>query len=327
MIRPLVLGGMVYGPTYIDIFDRFCVASLRAPANLEALRSNGAKVVLCTTKEDAPRLAAILGDIPHELYEMPQEDGADLFQTLAGVQAGLVEYAADRDCAFHMLMPDQCYSEAYFPNLFRLAANGDVLHNGLNVGMSAAANLEPHYWGTWVLRVPAADLGDIAWKHLHPRMSAYLMNRAVVPSSMPPSHFHLWRAHDRVMLFSSHNSPVYLTPESARRYHPPPIGTLDTEIQWMVGNFVVPSIDDDMVMIGIEHKPMEALPYVDWFTFAKNCWGHIGLVLERLEYFRKPIAEVPAAVVEGAPTAADVLERQGRIADGLEEWGIVGAAA
>jgi hypothetical protein len=331
-VRPLVLGGMVYGQTFLDIFERFCVASLRAPENLEALRSNGAKVVLCTTKEDAPRLTAILGDLPHELYELPKDTGADVFQTLAGVQAGMVAYAADRNCAFHMLMPDQMYSKRYFPNLFRLAAHGDVLHNGLNVDLSSAQSDLAHcqYWNGDVLdsvRIPADMLGALAWEHLHERMSAYLMNRAKVPASMPPSHFHMWRAADRVMLFSPYNSPVYLTPETARRFPSGPVGTLDREIQRMVVEFVCPSIDDDMVLIGIEREPAKPLPYVDWETFAERCWSEIGGEWARLPYYRKPTAEIPAAVLEGMPTAADVLSRQRVIADGLEEWAIVGEAA
>jgi hypothetical protein len=327
-VSPLILGGMVYGQTFLDIFERFCVASLRAPANLEALRSNGAKVVLCTTKDDAPRLTAILGDLPHELYELPKDTGADVFQTLAGVQAGLVGYAAERNCAFHMLMPDQMYSARYFPNLFRLAAHGDVLHNGLNVDMTAAFGVVA--WrnimdGT--LSIPADALGDMAWDRLHGRMRAYMMNAASVPKSMPPSHFHLWRARDRVMLFSPYNSPVYLTPETARRFPSGPVGTLDREIQKMATEFVCPSIDDDMVLIGIEHEPAKPLPYVNWETFAENCWGNIGGEWARLAYYRKPTAEIPAAALEGMPTAADVLSRQRVIADGLEEWAIVGEAA
>jgi hypothetical protein len=352
MIRPLILGGMVYGPTYLDIFERFCVASLRAPANLEALRSNGAKVVLCTTKEDAPRLTAILGDLPHELYELPCRPSprttieameaptpinapscsADVFQTLAGVQAGMVAYAAERNCAFHMLMPDQMYSARYFPNLFRLAAHGDVLHNGLNVRIDAYDAMDDHRFRSvgqsgYYIAASAADLGDIAWRFLHERMAAYPMNWAKVPTAMPPSHFHLWRARDRVMLFSPYNSPVYLTPETARRFPSGPVCTLDREIQKMVGEFIVPALEDDMVLIGIEHEAHKPAPYVDWTTFAENCWSEIGGEWARLAYYRKPTAEIPAAVLEGMPTAADVLSRQRVIADGLEEWAIVGEAA
>jgi hypothetical protein len=331
-VHPLILGGMVYGQTFLDIFERFCVASMRAPANLEALRSNGAKVVMCTTREDAPRLAAILGDLPHELYELPKDTGADLFQTLAGVQAGMVAYAAERNSAFHMLMPDQMYSEAYFPNLFRLAAHGDVVHNGLNVSIHAYDAMDDHRFRSvgqsgYYIAASATHLGDIAWNNLHHRMAAYPMNWAKVPTSMPPSHFHLWRAADRAMLFSPYNSPVYLTPETARRFPSGPVCTLDREIQKMVGEFVCPSIDDDMVLIGIEHEPAKPKPYVDWETFAENCWGEIGGEWARLAYYRKPTAEIPAATLEGMPTAADVLSRQRVIADGLEEWAIVGEAA
>jgi hypothetical protein len=178
------------------------------------------------------------------------------------------------------------------------------------------------------LQISAAELGDLAWRHLHDRMSAYLMNRAKVPASMPPSHFHLWRARDRVMMFSPYNSPVYLTPETARRHPAPPHGTLDREIQRMVSDFVCPTLADDMVLIGIEHESKgEPSPYVDWETFAESCWGEIGGQWARLPYYAKPIAEIPASVLEGMPTAADVLSRQRVIADGLEEWAIVGEAA
>jgi hypothetical protein len=222
-------------------------------------------------------------------------------------------------------MPDQMYSGRYFPNLFRLAAHGDVLHNGLNVDISVAADLDWRRYNS-ALPVSAQALGYMAWHHLHGRM-LYLMNGAWVPRYMPPTHFHLWRCDDRVMLFSPYNSPVYLTPETARRFPSGPVGTLDREIQKMAVDFVCPSIEDDMVLIGIEREPAKPLPYVDWETFAERCWSEIGGEWARLPYYRKPTAEIPAAVLEGMPTAADVLSRQRVIADGLEEWAIVGEAA
>jgi hypothetical protein len=335
-VRPLTLGGMVYGQTFLDIFERFCVASLRAPANLEALRDNSASLALYTDRESSERLRAILGDLlPYDLYELTPNPNEWLYETLAAAHALLVRRAAANDRAFHMLMPDQCYSERYFPNLFRLAEQGDVVHNGLNVDMAGASGIA--MWTDIVhglvtdecrLAIPAVALGAIAWRNLHERMSAYLMNRVQVPGPMPLAHFHLWRARDRVLLFSPHNNPMYMTPETLRRYPEHPAGTLDTQAQWMLRDFVCPTLEDDMVAVGIEHGPGPAYrPPVEWSTFAANCWREIGGHFPRLQYYRKPIAEIPAAIMEGMPTAADVLQRQRVIADGLEEWGIVGAAA
>lgn len=321
MIRPLILGGMVFGDTFLDLFERFCVASMRSPANLEALRDNGAKVVVYTNREDAPRLAAILdGLLPYELRELPPFPKGKLFEMLAAVHAILCKRTSAEGTALHMLMPDQMYSSWYFRNLFRLAERGDVAHGGLNVSLSAAPQLLA-YGANGFLSIPAEALGDIGWRHLHHRMSQFLMNRAKVPVSMPDAHFHLWRARDRLMLFSPYFNPVYLTPESARRW--PVDATLDAQVQWMVENFFVPSLDDDMVMIGLEHAPWPTHPPVDWATFATRCWKDMGFQAYRIEYYRKPVVEIPAAVIEGAPTAEDVLERQGKIADGIEEWGIV----
>jgi hypothetical protein len=336
-VLPLTLGGMVYGPTFLDIFERFCVASLRSPANMEALRSNGAKVVLYTDRESSERLRAILGDLlPHELYELTPNTSECLFETLGAVHYVLTQRAADEGRAFHMLMPDVVYSERYFPNLFRLAVagaayGGDVLHNTINASASASVYLDWKRRPVGVLAASAADLGDIAWRCLHERHAAYLMNRAKVPTSMALGQqmqlLHLWRARDRVMLFSPHNSPVYLTPATARRYPQPVMNTLDGQIQFMVGNFVCPSLDDDMAMICIEHAPAKGAPWpnVDWATFANYCWKEIGYQTLHLQYFRKPTMELHASVLEGMPTAEDVLQRQGVIADGLEEWGAIKA--
>lgn len=329
MIRPLVLGGMVYGQTFLDIFERFCAASLRAPANLEALRSNGAKVALYTDRQSSERLKALLADLlPYDLWELTPNPNDRLYETLGAVHYVLTQRTADEGRAFHMMMPDQMYSERYFPNLFRMAVYGDVLHNTINAHMSAAPDLEPYRDGR-ALTVPARDLGDITWRHLHPRMGRYLMNRAKVPVSMPRSldhqHIHLWRARDRVMLFSPNNTPVYLTPETARHYPKPALNTLDGQIQWMVGNFVCPGLEDDMAMVCIEHAEAKGAPDpdVDWATFASECWLEIGYQPLRLQYFRKPTLELHASVIEGLPTAEDVLRRQGEIADGIEEWGVI----
>ncbi|HEX7971880.1 MAG TPA: hypothetical protein VF501_06640, partial [Thiobacillus sp.] len=230
-------------------------------------------------------------------------------------QAVQVREAAAAGHAYHMYMPDMVYSANYMPRLFALAEwHGDIIHNAVNATVAATDDLELYRQADNSLAIPAVAMGDIAWSHLHARQSQYLMNGAEVPVRMPYTHFHIWRARDRLMFFSPHNGPVYLTPRTASRLGYC-TGTMDTQTQKVIGaDFFAPSIDDDMAVICLELGSVDLEHWVDWHDFAHACWMQIECRDDHLEYYKRPIAEMPTAIIDDtAPAAADVLAMQADI--------------
>lgn len=108
----LLLAGQVYGARHLDMFDDYCVPSMLAPANQEALRQNGALVEMYTNEEsllavqasmaqlEAAGIETVIKLMPDELFRKGYTWlllGAT--HTLSG------QRAARSGMDFHMLMP------------------------------------------------------------------------------------------------------------------------------------------------------------------------------------------------------------------------------
>lgn len=315
----LLLGAVVWGDVFADIFERFCLASMRSPANLAALQEDGAQLEIYTDVATELRIQGIVGNCGIDADVRLTHLCANKYDTLAQAHAQQVADCVHQNRPFHMVVADQTYSENYWPNLFRLAAkHGNIIHSGINCTLSGAGPALERFRGTdGSLSVPARELGRITWENRHNRLSQLVMN----DGEWPHFHMHLWRARDRAMIFCPHNSPVYLTPETGRslgRTH----STLDA-MAHLLGDFHAPTLEDDMTLSGIEADDgIGQYGRVNWEHFAGRCWEQAKSVESIRRYYRQPSAEVPIPVDESAPTADEVLVRQLAIANRVIDYGI-----
>lgn len=318
----LMLGGVCYGRMFLDIFARYSLPSMLAKANREALE--GAVLALYTDEETYGDLLLLLrqAEVNCSVRVMPPEVMAyskdrqldDAFwRRLSAAQALLVTQAARSGMPFHMFMPDQLYDGSYFPALNRLSAKHPrIAHNGLNVDMTAAPALERYRRGE-ALDIPAKALTDISWANLHWRMSRFLWNDST-PESVPACHFQLWRARDRVMMFTPHSNTAYMDAETCRRMDVPelPGATIDAIIPQLFGlDYYVPTVADDLAFIALEwpDRPMENPPIalrINTAGLVENC-RRTGP--QFLDYYTKP-HELPASNDDAAPTAEEVMRVQ-----------------
>lgn len=323
----LLLAGQVYGAHYLDMFDDYCVSSMLAPANREALVANNALVEMYTNADSFDMLEAHMQrlkdvGIDTSIRLIPDE----LFQPgytwlLLGATHTLSgQHAARTGMDFHMLMPDQAYSVNFFPNLFRLAdQHGCVTQTALNMDGAGMPALTKFFRLDGTLEAPALDLADIAWEYLHERMAVQIANNAVIPDYMPNTHYHLWRARDRVLLFSACSNPIFVTSEVCQKFesNDPTTSTLDIWPQALFDtDFYSPSPEDDMAVIGIEPGGAWAGPTKELFAavddeaFAANYWSWIGNRDDHLIYYEKPVLDLAASPYDGVPSVEEVFERQ-----------------
>lgn len=321
----LMLGGVLYGDTFMDIFAHYCLPTILSEANCAALRAQDATIALYTDKESRPRLgrimdrAAIRG-LRVMVLVMPSEvmaPSVGLFLRLSVAQSLLVQRAAGAGMAFHMLMPDQVYSQTYFPSLERLGVR-NVFNPGPKVDYAAATpDLEAYRQPDGTLDIPSAALGDIGWRHTI--MCA--MNDGAIPDRLPADHCHLWRARDRMMFFSPYGNTAYMTPQTcaAMDQGATPTGTLDCHARRLFGaEFYAPTVDDDMVYIGLSDPRIPAVKdtrFVDRGTFLKQCVGHMAGDKANLAYYTRPVEMAASPTLNDAPEAEWVMSQQSAIAD------------
>jgi hypothetical protein len=317
----LILGGLLYGRKFLEIFRRYSLPSMCAPQNRAALADNHATIALYTD-------AATYGDLLLALMEagitatvrvVPDEviNHPAFWVRLATAQALWCQHAARSGRPYHMFMPDQNYDEAYFANLLRLARkHRRIAHVGLNTNMTAAPDLERYRRRDGSLAIPARQLTDIAWKHLHWRMSRHVLNRAT-PEKMPNCHYQTWRARDRVTVFTPHCNTAYMDAETCRLMEDERIShtTIDARIQGLFElDFYVPSFEDGMSYIGLEYPGREREPpewpvRIGMDDFIARCCSEIRHRPEYLLWYRRP-HEIPASDDPMFPDAETVLVRQ-----------------
>jgi hypothetical protein len=317
--RGLLIGGPVWGDVYTDIFERYCLATMRSPANLAALQANGATLEIHTDEYSRPRLEAMLKDcgIPSEV--VVTSAGGSKYDILGQIHAQQVAACVARNLPFHMLVADQMYSENYFPRMFKLAKeHGNLIHSGVCCkAASARPFLDLFRKPDGSITISASALGRITWNNRHNRLSNFLMN----DGEWPNFHMHIWRSRDRAMIFCPHNSPIYLLPETGRALGATH-STLDA-MAHMIGDYYAPTFEDDMTLSNIDCTgEIEPSGRVNWERFAERGWQQAKTIKNLEFYYKRPSAEVAIALDEDAPTAADITARQAVIADRMIAFAI-----
>jgi hypothetical protein len=321
----LIMGGLLYGPVFLDIFQRFSLPTILAEQNRTALARHGATSALYTDAATEPALErllvgarihgidAIARVVPEEVIQHPS-----FWARLATAQSLWCQRAARAGGSYHMFMPDQSYDATYFPNLLRLGTrHRRIAHLGLNVNMTAAPDLEMFRDRDGVLTIPTRCLTDIAWKHLHWRMNRHILNNAKPPDKMPNCHFQTWRARDRLIGFSPHCNPAFMDAETCRQLDLDGINhtTLDAQISGLFKlDFYVPTFEDGMSYIGIEYpgrsREDPSWPvYIGMDDFIARCCAETRHRPEYLVYYQRP-HEIPASIDPLAPEAEEVMVRQ-----------------
>jgi hypothetical protein len=313
----LLIGGPVWGDVYTDIFERYCFATMRSPANLAALQANNARLEIHTDEATRPRLEAMVKDCGFEAEIRPMTMGSGKYDSLARTHAQQVADCVRDNRPFHMLVADQTYSENYWPNLFRLAAkHGNLMHSGINCTLSGAGPALDRFRNQdGSLSISAKELGRITWEHRHNRLSQFVMN----DGEWPNIHMHLWRAADRAMIFCPHNSPVYLLPDTGRGLGAT-VSTLDA-MAHLIGDYYAPTLEDDMTLSGIEaNDRVGEHGRVEWDQFAERAWGQAKSLKGIRRYYTRPTAEVYLPVDAREPSPEEVMVRQTDIANRLIDY-------
>ena len=307
----ILMGAPLWGREYIDRFLRYCLPTLAAPDNIEAL-SGRCRIVLYTPAEARPMLFQATGTlrasgiemvfrtIPEWVMELAKETYGLRFCMIGCVQNIVAHMAARDGMGFHMLMVDHVYSRSYFKNLVRLSRDHQAIAQaGMSIDIEAAAPLVEAYRDeNGPLSIPDRAMGDMAAKWMHAESRALFMNDAP-EGKMAAGPRLIWRSTEGVHIYSPFANPAWLAPHLMAV---PPVAfssTMDCLMPDYVPDnvFHVPTAEDGMSFVDASApgKPIHGA----WVTPDEWCewwWGRIRFFRGYWPYFQRPFTLPTTAV-------------------------------
>lgn len=330
----VLMGCPVWGEDYVDRFAAYTIPTLMAPENLAALKDR-CRLVIYTQSAAVSylhRLTAWVRRAGIEVIFRPIPDGvmrmlargdySSRFRTLSVVGNVLTHMAGRAGMGFHILQPDHLYGPRYFKNLLRLSADHEaIIQMSLNASLEGIkGEVERYRTESGALAIPDRDLGDMAFRHMHPQCQLHSMNAATFPDKLPMSHRLWWQGKDAVHIYSSHINPAWLSPRLCLDSPIAFTSTLDTLLPELVPpdvQFYVPTVEDEMTFIEFSdgEKPANR-PYVNFNDFAMNFWGSSSFTGEYMPYFERP-SLIPIKPKASHITDEEIGRQFGLIKEGL----------
>ena len=311
----LLMGCPIWGELYVRTFLDYTLPTMLAPRNLEALAGRS-RIVLFAPNIEARMLWQRLRDVenrfgiefqigllpPHVMGLIENGHPHLRYPLLGVVQTLLLHIAGRHGMGFHMLQPDHVYGPAYFENLDRLSQlYKAITHTSISASLDT---IEPELnryrndlgGGISSLVVPDRELGDMGWRHLHPRSRLSVMNDMRFPDRLPWSHLWNWQARDHLRIYCWHTNGTYLAPDLCQKVPALNLSTLDTQLPFYMNNNDVafPAVGDEMCFIELSEvasKPVESQT-VDFETFGHRVWSMVSYTDSHLG-FMKMFSEVP----------------------------------
>jgi hypothetical protein len=332
--RGLLMGCPIWGEEYVDRFFYFGLPSIRGAASLAALKEYGCRLVIYTDDESFDRLWVMkravrkLGIdcevhvIPQEIIEQVPDKPLNRYWLLGTVQQLLIQEAAESGMGFHALHPDHLHCDGYFANLLRLAETNDcIAQTGISGDIEKCLpELEQWRKEDGSLEIPALELGDMGWRHLHKQTRYNLMNKVDMTEGFPQSHFQCWQGEDKLYLYCCHMNAAWMAPNVCRdapvRLH----NALDTELPYFMtpnATVCVPDASDGMTFIELsDDTKTSGDALVPFGEFAAQCWGTVHWRDDWLPFF-KVANEVPIKPQAEFLAVEEIQRRQNSIVQAL----------
>lgn len=302
----LFMGCPVWGDAYVERFLRYTLASILSASNLDALR-NRCRIALYTSQEDFPRLVRGTADLPRgidmqidiippEVIALTKLSDINAYWILGTVNGIHLQMCKRLGMAYHMLAPDHVFPVDYFQNLFRLAEKFAAIAQG-NISAKAAeagAELDTLRSEDGTLAIPDRTLGDIGFRHIHPRSAAWMMNDTQYPGRLPNYHQWIWQGRDKLRSYSWFHTPVYVSPELVASAPIHLLSTLDTQLPYILsGDIAFPSADDGMALIELSDpgKPVTT-EMCDFEKAARKIWIMVRYEETHVGFLKMP-TEIP----------------------------------
>lgn len=339
--RGLLMGCPLWGEEYIDRFFHFSLPTIRAPKNIAALREHGCRLVIYTDDAGFDRFWVMkralrkegidveIKVIPQEIMDQVPDMPLNKYWLLGTVQQLLIQEAAECNMAFHALHPDHLHNEEYYPSMFKLVAAGNdcIAQTSISGDLEAclpeleqwreADKNSPHFGS---LSIPALEVGDMGWRHLHEQTRYNLMNDVDMTKGFPRTHFQCWQGEDKLYLYCCHMNAAYLSPAVCREAPVRLHNALDTELPFYMtpgGTVCVPEASDGMTFIELsDSAKFGGGDLVPFGEFAAQCWSTVHYRDDWMPFFMVA-NEVPIKPQAKFMAVEEIQKRQNSIVHAL----------
>lgn len=319
--KGILLSAPIWGEKWMRLFTEFCLPSILASG--PALKDWAHLLLFVDGENLIPMyqqleplhergIEVILRPIPSQVIELSNR-GSNNYWTLGTAENLGVHWAGAYGLGFHPLKPDHIFNKDYFSSLRGLTQTEDaVVQITISATMEKALPLLAKHRKDGLLAMSARDLGDMAWRNLHPRMGPMVMNNASIPDDVPEAFQMIWRGKDRLELGCCHVNPMWLNPKACRTAPAVFPATLDARAPWYLPeNFYQPGAEDGLTFIELtgEHAKPNDIKRGPFLEFAEHCWTQAGFKEDYVQLFGLR-SHVPIHAGDNDYLEADEIERQ-----------------
>ncbi len=308
--KPKVLMGCpLWGDEFVARFTTLCLPTLMAEKNRAALTGR-CRFVFFTDVLSFPGLYYLARDmtqagfettvhlVPQEIMSKVGDLALNKYWLLGVTQQLLIQMAGKEGMAFHQLHPDHLFAEEYFPNMFRLAEENPgtgIAQTGISGDIhTCLPEIETFRQPDGSLVIPARELGDMGFRHLHKQMRGNIMGKADLATSMPNSHYMFWVGKDKLHVNCCHMNAVWIPPEKTAMAPIKLYNALDTMLPvFMPERVYIPDDQDGLGFLEVsDNLKSESAARVDFAAYAAAAWNQVHLSDDWTPFFEAS-CEIP----------------------------------
>lgn len=292
----MLLGCAVWGAKFVAVFARFCIPSLLAKGNREALVANKATVMLWTDQEseavlrlavtplEAAGISCEVRLIPARIFEAGH--ALHKFTVASAAHCLLMKLGACMGRGVHPLYPDHIYSDHYFAGMGLDCPHDAIAHGAVSADIIDSLAESKTYQRGPALEIPAEKLGAFGLKYLHQQMQACVIAPG---AAMPRSQTLLWVGRNALHFAGPIFNPVWLSPRLCREAPVVFPVTFDAEVHALTGgDYHIPGRDDGMVLVEMStraKKPVgKAANFGEWLGLV---WLQMNYKSENLDLYKR----------------------------------------
>lgn len=315
----LLMGCPLWGAEFIASFEKYCVPSLLAPANIAALKGRS-RLVLFTNVDGFIPLVNLakkiqrhgievgISVIQPEFFAEMEKHRLNKYWMLGTLQNTLIQMAGKWGMAVHMLFPDVIYNREFFPNLDRLGKQHGAVVLAGPVALSCeelCGEIEACRDGD-TLSIEARDLGNMGLCYLHPMQRIKVLNGRNLETDMPAGTIWVaWAARTKFCIYTAHTNMAWLSADLCARAPSRIPATIDAELPIFMPRFYTPKADDGLAYLEINEPSMQRVystERLSFSEFAQGFWTNIKFDDRYMPFFNEccevPVHDVPGGLDE-----------------------------
>lgn len=316
----LLMGCALWGADYIASFEKYCLPSILAPANIEAL-SGRARFVFFTSAAGYISLISVakkmqrhgievgISVIKPEFLDEVEKHRLNKYWILGTLQNALIQMAGRWGMSVHLVFPDVIYNRQFFANLFLLGEEHGAIVLAGPVALSCTElceEIEACRQPGGTLDIEARDLGNMGLCYLHPMQRIKLLNGRNLDTDMPAGTIWLaWAARTKMCIYTAHTNMAWLSAELCALAPSRIPATIDAELPIFMPRFYTPKAQDGLAYLEINDAGVQRIystERLSFAEFAQGFWTNIKFDDRYMPFFNEccevPVHDVPGGLDE-----------------------------